>query len=69
MLLLYLVSHAWRGFATNAECNAIQAFLNKVKRWGIISEDRTIEDILDGIDHGLLRKNQFFNHCLHHILP
>ena len=40
---------ALRGFATVAECNAIQVFLNKVKRWGIISDDRSIEDILDGI--------------------
>ena len=60
---------AWRGFATVAECNAIQAFLNKVKRSSIISEDRSIDDILDGIDNGLFRKMKFSNHCLHHILP
>ena len=60
---------AWRGFATVAECNAIQAFLNKVKRWSIISDDRSIDDILDGMDYGLFNKMQFSNHCLHHILP
>ena len=46
---------AWRGFATIAECNAIQAFLNKVKRWSIISDDRSIDDIWDGIDYGLFK--------------
>ena len=60
---------AWRGFATVAECNAIQAFLNNVKRWSLISNDRNIADILDGIDYGLFKKMQFYNHCLHHILP
>ena len=60
---------AWRGFATVAECNAIQAYLNKVKRRGIISEDRSIADILDGIDYGLFRKMQFSSHCLHHVSP
>ena len=60
---------AWRGFATVAKCNAIQAFLNKVKRWGIISDDRSIGDILDGISHGLLKKMQFSKYCLHNILP
>ena len=51
---------AWRGFATVAECNAIQTFLNKVKRWSIISDDRSIADILDGIDYGLFKKNAVF---------
>ena len=52
-----------------AECNAIQAFLNKVKRWSITSDDRDIDDILDGTDYGLFKKMQFFKGCLHHILP
>ena len=47
---------------------AIQAFLNKVKRWGSISDDRSIDDILDWIDYGLFKKMQFTNCCLHHIL-
>ena len=34
-------------------------FLIKVKRWGIMSYDRRIHDILDEIDYGLL-KMQFF---------
>ena len=50
---------AWRGFATAAECNSIQAFSNKVKRRGIISDDINIDDILDGIDYGLLKKFRF----------
>ena len=45
------------------------AFLNKIKRWGIISDDRSIDDILVGIDYGLFKTMQFSNHCLHHILP
>ena len=40
--------------------NAKQAFLNKVKRWGIIYDDRSIDDILDGIDNGLFKKNAVF---------
>ena len=40
--------------------NAMQAFLNKVKRWSIISDDRSIDDILDGIDYGLFKKNAVF---------
>ena len=50
--IMYAVA-AWRGFATVPECNVIQAFLYKVKRWGIISDDRIIDDILDEIDYGL----------------
>ena len=53
-----------------AECNAIQAFLNKIKRWSIISDGRSIDDILDRINYGLLKKKcSFPNYCLHHILP
>ena len=36
---------------------------------GIISDDRSIHDILDGIDYGLFKKLRFSNHCSHHILP
>ena len=50
---------AWRGFATVAECNAIQAFLNNVKGWSIISDDRNIDDVSDVIDYGLLKKCSF----------
>ena len=60
---------AWSGFAIIAEQNAMQAFRNKVKRWGIISDDRSIDDILDEIDYGLFKQMQFSNHYLHHILP
>ena len=51
---------AWKRFATVAECNAIQAFLNKVKGWGIISMTRSIDDNLDGIYYGLFKKNAVF---------
>ena len=44
------------GFPTAAEWNPIQAFLNKVKRWGIVSGDRSIDDILDEINYDLLIK-------------
>ena len=30
--IMYYSAAAWKGFATVAECNAKQAFLNKVKR-------------------------------------
>ena len=46
----------------------MQAYLNKVKKWGIISDDTSIDDILDEIDYGLFKKMQFSNQCLHHIL-
>ena len=48
----------WRGYTTTAECNAIQAF--KVKKWGIISDDKSINDILDGIDYDLFKENAVF---------
>ena len=47
---------AWTGFATVAECNAIQVFLDKVKRCGIIADDSSFDDILEGIDCGLFKK-------------
>ena len=56
----------FEGFATAAECNAIQAFLNKVKRWGIISDDRSIDDIFDEIDYGSFKKIRLSHH---HIFP
>ena len=47
-LIISRITHAaaaWREFETVAECNAIQAFLNKVKRLGIISDDRSIDEV------------------------
>ena len=48
-IILSRITYAavWIGSATAPDCNAIQAFLNKVKRWCIISDDRNIDDILD----------------------
>ena len=50
-------------FATAAECNALQVFLNMVKRWGITSDDRSntseLTDILDETDYGLFKKMHF----------
>ena len=60
---------AWRGYATVAERNAVQAFLNKVMKWSIISDHRIIADITDRLVYGLFKKMRFSYHCLHHILP
>ena len=40
------------------------AFLNKVKRWGIISDDRSIDDIWDEIDYFLFNRNAVFQPLL-----
>ena len=47
-LLLFHIAYAavaWTAFATAAECNAMQTFLNKVKRWDNTSDGRRIDDI------------------------
>ena len=44
---------AWRGFASPAEINSIQTFVNKVKRWCIVTEDKNIIDVLDVINYNL----------------
>ena len=40
--------------------NEMQAFLDKVKKWSIISDDRSINDILDGIYYGLFKNKYSF---------
>ena len=46
---------AWREFASPAECNSIQIFINKVKRWRIMTEKRSIIDVFDAVDYNLFR--------------
>ena len=57
------------GFAGPAEINSIYIFVNKVKRWCIMTKDINIINVLDVIDYNLFRKFQYNNHCLHHLLP
>ena len=46
----------------------MQCNLNKVKRSSIISDDRSIADILDDIDYGLFKKKCSFP-TIHYIFP
>ena len=50
---------AWRGFSSSPECNSRQIFLNKVKRWGITTEDTSIADVFDAVDSNLFKKSQY----------
>ena len=45
------------GYASTIQCNCIQAFLVKVKRWGIIAENINFDDIVDDHDFNLLIKH------------
>ena len=60
---------AWRGYASSAECNNIQAFLIKAKRWGLISKDMNFDDILNVHESKLFKKAQNRSHCLSHFFP
>ena len=53
---------AWREYASSAECNNIQEFLIKAKRWGLISEDINFDDILNVHESKLFKKAQYRSH-------
>ena len=44
-------------------------FFNKVKTWGITTEDTSIADVLEAVECNLFNKVQFSNHCLENLLP
>ena len=46
----------WMRFASHAEINYIQIFVNKVKI--IVAKDINIIDVLEVIDYNLFRKSQ-----------
>ena len=60
---------AWRGYVSSAECNNIQAFLIKAKRWGLISEYMNFDAILNVHESMLFKKAQNRSHCLSHFFP
>ena len=62
MFRLTYAAAAWRGHASTAECNNIQAFLIKAKRWGLISEDMNFDDILNVHESKLFKKAQNICH-------
>ena len=66
MSRLTYAAAAWRGYASSAECNNIQAFLIKAKRWGLIFEDINCDDILNVNESKLFKKAQYRSHCLSH---
>ena len=66
MSRLTYAAAAWRGYASNPECNNIKAFLIKAKRWGLYSEDMNFDDILNVHESKLFKKAQNRSHCLSH---
>ena len=66
MSRLTYAAAAWRGYASSAEFNNIQAFLIKADRCGLISEDINFDDILNVHESKLVKKAPYRSHCLSH---
>ena len=62
MFRITYAAAAWRRFASPAEINYSQIFVNKAKIWCIVTDNIDIIDVWDVIDYNLFRKFQYRNH-------
>ena len=66
--LLYALP-AWGSFVSAAQINKIDAFLRHLKRYGYVTRDYCMADLMHSSDYELFRKSLKPGHCLHDLLP
>ena len=66
--LLYALP-AWGSFVSAAQINKIDAFLRRLKRYGYVTRDYCMADLMHSSDYELFRKSLKPGHCLHDVLP
>jgi len=60
---------AWGGFLSTELVGKINALFRRLKRFGYLSCNITVSDLMTDSDIGLFRNMYSPSHCLHHMLP